>query len=267
MYYRLCVVGLLIWTLWQLVGLIKRRNKPIPAVLAGPFNADTTSDQWQRLLIYLQQHQKSNSAPSKHAGQYLHIFPRTIAYLSTYDRLSYDMNDVNNATPTTYPEAVRHCYSKGTLFIFHCKMEAVAKKKEKTATTESNSNNHAPQPAGVEIVPTITSNSAEEEEISQWHAVAVHVKDGVIGIYDSSFVQAPQSGRLNHMKGIRLVHRFVTALRRRIRVKNIWIDGGGNVDAQCADMTREWVVHEVYHKHGVDLGNWATRNGWVKLKL
>lgn len=146
-------------------------------------------------------------------------------------------------------------------------MEAIAKKKKKKSTMESNSNTHAQQPAGFKIVPTITSNSAEEEEISRWHIVAVHVKDGVIGIYDSSFVQAPQSRRLNHMKGIRLVHRFVTALRRRIRVKDIWIGGGGNVDAQCADMTREWVVREVYHKHGADLGNWATRSGWVKLKL
>jgi hypothetical protein len=71
------------------------------------------------------------------------------------------------------------------------------------------------------------------------------------------------------MKGIRLVSRFIDALlKKKLAIKSVWIGGGGNIGGnKCAEMTRTWIVEEVYHNNCQDLGVWHNRPVWISFVL
>jgi len=105
----------------------------------------------------------------------------------------------------------------------------------------------------------------QSEERISWHTYAVYYKDGILAVYDPSFIAGIK--RFDSCSGIPLAKELVKILRSKgsnHKLREIWLGGGGNNGLRCQEMTRKWIEHEVVVKRGVDLGNWDKRVGWIK---
>lgn len=94
----------------------------------------------------------------------------------------------------------------------------------------------------------------------------VHVKLGVMAIYDPNYEEDGKVTRVSELKEVRLVINLVARLKEiGKKVKEVWIGGGGCVEQMCSEMCREWLHEELVVKSGAELGNWEER-GWKKIR-
>jgi len=105
----------------------------------------------------------------------------------------------------------------------------------------------------------------QSEDIVSWHTYAVIYKDGVLGVYDSSFVKGRKT--FQSCRGVAFVKGFVKALKGKRKVTEIWFGGGGNKGTDCQEMTRMWIEREIVYQKGANLGNWCQRRGWVQVEF
>jgi len=104
-------------------------------------------------------------------------------------------------------------------------------------------------------------------EVHTWHAYVIYVQGGVVGIYDPSYVEDAGKTRLREMVGIPMALKMVEEMRKkRYTVKEVWIGGGGNMEDNCTEMSRQWMYEEIVEKGGVELGNWTER-GWKQVSV
>ncbi|KAF8244035.1 hypothetical protein K440DRAFT_663727 [Wilcoxina mikolae CBS 423.85] len=109
----------------------------------------------------------------------------------------------------------------------------------------------------------------QDEERQEWHTFVVHIKQGVMGLYDPSYEEDGKvTTCISEQTGVRLAIKLVGRLKEiGKKVKEVWIGGGGNADQMYDDseMSRKWLYEELVVKNGMELGNWEERE-WKKLR-
>jgi len=106
------------------------------------------------------------------------------------------------------------------------------------------------------------------EQIPAWHVYAIYYENGVLGVYDPSYI--PGTTSVKYCAGVPLIKELIKALKGRgtfRTLSEVWFGGGGNDGISCQEMTRAWVENEVYFKMGRDLGNWEECEGWTKVSF
>jgi len=111
-------------------------------------------------------------------------------------------------------------------------------------------------------------NASEQQSkcVTSWHTYAIFYRDGVLGVYDPSYIHGTRIFDLGTR--ISLLKHLVKALHGTATnhtITEIWIGGGGNNSRECQEMTRKWVAHEIGDRMGLDLGNREEWEGWTKV--
>ena len=94
-----------------------------------------------------------------------------------------------------------------------------------------------------------------------WHAFVMYVQHGVVGIYDPSYVEDIETVRLRDIPGIPMALKMLYEIRKaRYTVNEVWIGGGGNLENDCMEMSRQWMYMEIVKKSVEELGKWKERD-------
>jgi hypothetical protein len=221
-------------------------------LLNTTFGTRTKTHNWTALLAYLQE--QSGPPPN------LKIWTQPVTYTDGKQKKAYldaakgtpEFSDYDNCK--TVPTAVKQYTSgPGTVFLFIVNADPAAEKKKNKTLGKKKGNNK------------LKTNKPKKD--SNWHSMVVCIKDGVVAIYDPSYiankaVAIPQVASLRNMN---LVMNFLRTLRKKGYTVSdyVFVSGGGNDGRKCNEMCRLWLIDQLIIQGGRNIWNWEAL-GWDK---
>ncbi|KAI9884016.1 MAG: hypothetical protein M1823_004206 [Watsoniomyces obsoletus] len=106
--------------------------------------------------------------------------------------------------------------------------------------------------------------SAHRQGEAEWHCFAMYFHMSTCYIYDSSYLPGAGRRRLGHLPNLHMARNVIRAWKTRLRLRQIWVGGGGNDENWCRNMTAQWMEDLVSR---LQVGQGVDTDGWEQISL